>query len=1711
MSSGSTSVSEPDEASEADSDNNSNSSDSDSEHKKQPAAAAAVSGDALDQVGLGVGADGERVVDQILLSRSTHHNGAEVVEYFVKWKNMSYLHCAWLREDVMLREDKFAKVKIKRFFRMLFHDEKEPFNPAYLVIDRILGEKTTQGKKQVLIKWKGLSYADISWEDWSAVEDADAWARYISVNTIPPASERGPPPPRPARSSWQKLDAPVFKNGNTLRDYQLEGFNWLVFCWYERRNSMLADEMGLGKTIQTVATLDYLFRYQKIRGPFLIVAPLSTIAQWQREVETWTEMNAVVYHGSAEARRIIRDYEFFYREKERPLLGCYKFHIMITTYEMISTDTAELRKIPWRYLVVDEGHRLKNVESRLQEDLATFSADHKLLLTGTPLQNNTGELWSLLHFLDAEKFNSCSEFLAQFGDLKSKDQVDALQLLLRPYMLRRMKENVEKSLVAKEETIVNVELTAIQKTYYRAIYDRNRAFLVKTKGATAPSLMNIMMELRKLCNHPFLINGVEENLLAAKKPDEHVVDTLIRASGKLVLIDKLLPKLRQDGHQVLIFSQMVRVLDILEDYLNYRKYPYERFDGRIRGPERQAAIDRFCRPGSDRFVFLISTKAGGLGINLTAADTVIIYDSDWNPQNDLQAQARCHRIGQTKPVKVYRLVTTNTYESFMFERASMKLGLDRAVLSKMSAMEEGGELGKQEIDTLLKYGAYHLMDDDNEAATKFCEADIDTILSRSKVVVQESGATTAEDNALSSFSKASFVPVAEEGEKHIDLNDPHFWQKILPQQKEQDPLLQFQPRQRKQVQRWGINDLGSDSDTNGKDGGNADDDSDADSLARLSSLFPPWERSHIRDLRRAINNFGYGQWTLLQGFCDSLKEKSLKDIKHHADATIRHLFRSLESKSHMTYIHVIRAVRALDTFDPRSDVIVPPHRKPWSYYDNMLPQEPHIPFEPPKDFPRSSGSNAAEPNSTHGKLETIRRELRKINSLTLLFRLQEENALEVPTLDASVPAPTTWWEKRDDLALLQGVLLHGAGRTGAIMADPAFGFRQRIEAELRELDSSRVSAAPLEAPVKMEDDPPAPAVANEVSAPTVDSSGAPTSTAVKMEDDAADAEEDAVVATGAGTGADGDEEDDGAQSASLSALLAGRPLPLWATDTEISKRLTNLLNAITKTVKMRETIERNKRKDAERRSGVILPRVKETPSSEWTRKEKNTFFTTLSMFGLQLDLSGNYRWDLFQSKAHLGRKSDDMLQLYLDEVIALCQRTFQEHQAAKAHHAKLNAAGKTTGPMALVVVDDDLKLTPVRATRFTTRLQLLHDLSTAIRDPVVVDTKIRGAKHPGPHVCEWWYPKTHDRALMYAVDRHGWGNWGTICGDPDFPFHAVMAACLQVPSGAQATQGGRSGAATAEADAEDFQAEEGGDDDTRPAATAAAPAGANALLPFPEFPAERLLWRRLEHLCKLILGEQKSTGAGGLLPMSSMADAKRPTARAPALPVEPESAPPPSKSKHTINSVLGKRKAEDDDDFQIAAKRAPPRDKDQPKEKPKQANPSGPVATPQPQMPMDFGTHVIESLGKIMPGRRYHSAKFIFPLGYTSRVQFASLADPTRQCAYICDITEDKAKTKPIFRVRCTDNDHIETGDSPVQPWANIMIKLKSKDNNWNALELWGFTDPRVQEAIEGLPQAAAICTSYHKFEKQKPQLPGQRTLLGEPTKPAGTAPLVKK
>ena len=461
----------------------------------------------------------------------------EVEEFYVKYKNFSYLHCEWRTRDEIYISDKRIDQKIKRYrvkkqqqaYNEWNEDESgemingdELFNPDYTEVDRLLDSydmddphKPSQKLKYFLIKWKALAYDEASWELEADVKNAKKIEWYQHINTLVPDVHMKVVA-KPRADKWVPMsETREYKNGNKLREYQLEGINWLTFCWLNNRNCILADEMGLGKTVQSVTFLHEMANYG-VKGPYLVLVPLSTIGNWMREFERWTDFNAIVYHGSSASRQMLQDYEFYFKDAEvEKVLGpntksknIVKFNALITTYEVLLSDVTLFCQFKWRSVIIDEAHRLKNKNCKLIEGLRYMDVEHKVLLTGTPLQNNVEELFSLLHFLEPQQFHSVQDFLQEFGDLKTDTQVTKLQSILKPMMLRRLKEDVEKNLAPKEETIVEVELTNTQKKYYRAILEKNFQFLSRgASSSNVPNLMNTMMELRKCCNHPYLING----------------------------------------------------------------------------------------------------------------------------------------------------------------------------------------------------------------------------------------------------------------------------------------------------------------------------------------------------------------------------------------------------------------------------------------------------------------------------------------------------------------------------------------------------------------------------------------------------------------------------------------------------------------------------------------------------------------------------------------------------------------------------------------------------------------------------------------------------------------------------------------------------------------------------------------------------------------------------------------------------------------------------------------------------------------------------------------------------------------------------------------------------------------------------------------------------------------------------------------------------
>ncbi|CAO0800894.1 unnamed protein product [Mucor circinelloides] len=515
-------------------------------------------------------------------------------------------------------------------------------------------------------------------------------------------------------------ESPAYVTGGTLREYQIQGLNWMISLFENGINGILADEMGLGKTLQTISFLGYLKHVRGVKGPHLVVVPKSTLHNWLNEFNKWVpDFDAFVFHGDKEARSKMI--------KERIMPG--KFEVCITSYEICLMEKSQFKKVKWQYIIIDEAHRIKNENSMLSQLVRILESRNRLLITGTPLQNNLHELWALLNFLLPDVFSS-SEVFDEWFEKQGGDQekvVEQLHKVLRPFLLRRIKSDVEKSLLPKKEMNVYVRMSPMQRQWYQKILEKdidaiNGVGLNKREGKTR--LLNIVMQLRKCCNHPYLFDGAEPG--PPFTTDQHLVDN----SGKMVVLDKLLKKCKAQGSRVLLFSQMSRVLDILEDYCWWKEYQYCRIDGQTSQEDRIDAIDEYNKPGSEKFIFLLTTRAGGLGINLTTADVVILYDSDWNPQVDLQAMDRAHRIGQTKQVYVFRFVTENAIEEKVLERAAQKLRLDQLVIQqgRMSAGAKAkAAASKEDLLTMIQHGAENIFKD-NDAADDAAEDNIDEIL-----------------------------------------------------------------------------------------------------------------------------------------------------------------------------------------------------------------------------------------------------------------------------------------------------------------------------------------------------------------------------------------------------------------------------------------------------------------------------------------------------------------------------------------------------------------------------------------------------------------------------------------------------------------------------------------------------------------------------------------------------------------------------------------------------------------------------------------------------------------------------------------------------------------------------------------------------------------------------------------------------------------------
>jgi len=517
-----------------------------------------------------------------------------------------------------------------------------------------------------------------------------------------------------AAQLWQ----PENLKGGNLKQYQLEGLRWLTTLYENGLSGILADEMGLGKTIQVISLIAYL-KTKKVKGPFIVAAPLATLPNWMNEFRKWLpyveglpdEQNGVktlLYHGSKAERALLRE-NFMSHDK----VSRNDFPLIVTSYEICILDRRYLEKYKWQYLVVDEGQRVKNRNCRLIRELKALNTQNRLLLSGTPIQNTLDELWSLLNFVNPQIFDNLEVFQSWFGfrglgketkeeDVLAQEKENAivtkLHEILRPFLLRRLKKDVLIDMPPKTEIVVYTPMSLLQKDYYDLTQKgelRDRLLEMGLAGdAQNISQINENMNLRKVCNHPFLFG--EPKSEDGQNIGDVNPEIIVAASGKFVILDIILKKLKAQGHKVLIFSQMTALLDILEDYLRNREWRYCRIDGNVKIGERQQSMDAFNKE-EDIFAFMLSTRAGGLGINLQAADTVIIFDSDWNPHQDAQAQDRCHRIGQTRPVVVYRLLTIGSVEIDMMEKQVSKKKLERMCVSGGNFARPGKRTGNTKI------------------------------------------------------------------------------------------------------------------------------------------------------------------------------------------------------------------------------------------------------------------------------------------------------------------------------------------------------------------------------------------------------------------------------------------------------------------------------------------------------------------------------------------------------------------------------------------------------------------------------------------------------------------------------------------------------------------------------------------------------------------------------------------------------------------------------------------------------------------------------------------------------------------------------------------------------------------------------------------------------------------------------------------------------
>ncbi|EOD46846.1 putative chromatin remodeling complex subunit protein [Neofusicoccum parvum UCRNP2] len=695
--------------------------------------------------------------------------------YLIKWDKLSYFRAAWMPSAWTWG---VTAVSMRKAF---FNKESGPkmrtedaIPEEFLRIDIVLNVKFTsivdyrstdidkariREVEEALIKYKGLGYEDAVWEKVPAPEDGDRWTdfvtayndwvlgRYTSVPKKGPLQDRLEKVRSQPFTKLEKSKQPDnLQAGMELMKYQIDGLNWLYYQWYSKKNGMLADEMGLGKTIQVIAFLATLIQDHTC-FPFLVVVPNSTCANWRREIKHWApSLRVVTYFGSSQARNMAYQYEMF--PESSKTLRC---HIVVTSYDAAADPSCRkfFRSVNWAGLIVDEGQRLKNDSSLLYNALNDLKIPFRLLLTGTPLQNNPRELFNLLQFLD-DTINA-AQLEEEYEDM-NKEKVMKLHDLIRPYMLRRTKAQVLTFLPPMAQIIVPLSMSVLQKRLYKSILAKSPDLLKALFSMDRPlkpheraSLSNILMQLRKCLCHPFVYSQeIEERTDVAAVSHRNLVE----ASAKLQFLELMLPKLKERGHRVLIFSQFLNMLDIIEDFLDGLEMGYRRLDGSLGSLEKQKRIDEFNAPDSPLFAFLLSTRAGGVGINLATADTVIILDPDFNPHQDIQALSRAHRIGQKKKVLCFQLMTRSSAEEKIVQIGRKKMALDHVVVESMDAED----MEERDVEAVLRHGAAELFSDDSsDQEIKYDNNSIEKLLDRRQM---ENTKTGADDSAEAQFSFA---------------------------------------------------------------------------------------------------------------------------------------------------------------------------------------------------------------------------------------------------------------------------------------------------------------------------------------------------------------------------------------------------------------------------------------------------------------------------------------------------------------------------------------------------------------------------------------------------------------------------------------------------------------------------------------------------------------------------------------------------------------------------------------------------------------------------------------------------------------------------------------------------------------------------------------------------------------------------------------------